>query len=132
VLFLPVERQKLQVVVLVVVLVALTMPGTSCQLLPGILVYSWPVGLRPARLPVRFQDRFPVQSKTLQLKGGNGNELRIWRKVTFKSKLGSGRSKYRTFGTRLEHVGDEKTREKKTGEERTIKGIIHFLKTINW
>ena len=26
-------------------------------------------GLRPARLSVRFPDRFPVQSKTLQLKG---------------------------------------------------------------
>jgi hypothetical protein len=67
----------------------------------------------------------------LQFKGGNGNDFRIWRNVTFKSKLGNGRSKYRTFGTRLEHVGDEKKREIK-GEERTIKGIIQFLKTINW
>ena len=107
------------------------MPGTSCQLLPGILGYSWLAGLRPARLPVRFRDRFPIQSKTLQFKGGNGNDFRIWRNVTFKSKLGNGRSKYRTFGTRLEHVGDEKKREIK-GEERTIKGIIQFLKTINW
>jgi hypothetical protein len=29
------------------------------------------------------------------------------------------------FGTRLEHVGDEKKRKIK-GEKRTIKGIIHF------
>jgi hypothetical protein len=81
VLFVPVERQKLQVVVVVVVLVAWTMPGTFCQLLPGILGYSWPAGLRPARLPVRFPDRFlgrfPVQSKTLQLKGGNGNDFSL-------------------------------------------------------
>jgi hypothetical protein len=35
VLFLPVERQKLQVVVLV--FVAWTMPSTFCRLLPGIL-----------------------------------------------------------------------------------------------
>ena len=116
-LFLPVERQKLQVVVLVVALVAWTMPGKSCQLLPGILVYSWPAGLRPARLPVRFRDRFPVQSKTLQFKGGNSNDFRIWRKITFKSKLGSGRSKYRTLGTRMVHVGNEK---KKISEERMI------------
>ena len=51
--------------VLVVVLMAWTMPGTFSQLLQGILEYSWLAGLRLTRLRDRFPDRFPVQSITL-------------------------------------------------------------------